>query len=499
MLFAAIYNHGYSQAQRTADSVAIAQKPQRNTNTAVKTDSAVKVSSVTALKVKGDSAANSINGTTNTTVPPSANNSWSKPVGWVAIATIVLFFIWLARKRDLLRDAITDTTAFMTAANNTLRYKNATDPNQVKRPYSLSRSQLGVWTLVISCSYIYVEFCKSCQFQGINIDTTLLSLMGISAGTAAAGSMIDAANNQVPHHQDGPSEGFFSDILSDQNGISIHRFQNVIWTLIAIAIYLWQLPGLICGHLPVLDQTLVALTGISSLTYLGLKVNENTPPTPPVVSGSGGPNTNIVSTAGNPGQSPNPKPDPGPNTGLTAGNTSAPDPKTITNTVPGASAISTIQQGGTQSADVAATPMTLVVKRTTRTADSTIGRFSVNGADFCYCLEPADRGLTSDMTMAQIQAIKVPGRTCIPAGTYKVGSYFSPKHQQQVPLLQNVPDFEYIEIHVGNYPADTDGCLLLGDTVGDDFVGESQVAVTRFYNQFFAAINSGAAVSITYE
>jgi hypothetical protein len=103
------------------------------------------------------------------------------------------------------------------------------------------------------------------------------------------------------------------------------------------------------------------------------------------------------------------------------------------------------------------------------------------------------------MTLAQIQAIKVPGRTCIPAGTYKVGAYFSPKHQRQVPLLENVPDFEYVEIHAGNYPSDTNGCLLLGDTVDADFVGESQIAVNRFYDQFFAALNSGADISITYK
>ena len=74
------------------------------------------------------------------------------------------------------------------------------------------------------------------------------------------------------------------DILSDQNGVNIHRFQNVIWTVIAMVLFLCKVRYMGCGELPTLDGTLIALTGISSATYLGLKVNENNkpaiPPTP---------------------------------------------------------------------------------------------------------------------------------------------------------------------------------------------------------------------------
>jgi hypothetical protein len=218
--------------------------------------------------------------------PMTASQSfWTKAAGYAMIIFIVGLFLWLANKKNLLKDAITDPAAFLAAARATLRYQNVTDISQVKKSYSLSRSQLGIWTIIISCSYIYVDFCTDCGIRSLDIDATLLSLMGISAGTAAVGSMIDAGNNQVPHHQDGPSDGFFTDIVSDQNGISIHRLQNVLWTLVAIIIYIWQLPRLHCGQLPTLDQNLVALTGISSLTYLGLKVNENKPPTAPVVGG----------------------------------------------------------------------------------------------------------------------------------------------------------------------------------------------------------------------
>lgn len=198
------------------------------------------------------------------------------------IVVIVVFSLAVAWWSNLLKDPITSNADFLAAAKRTVKYKDATDPDKIPRPYSLSRSQLGIWTIVIGCSYLYMQLCRDCCIGNIEIDTGLLTLMGISAGTAALGSVIDSTNNQVVHHQDGPSEGFLMDILSDQNGISIHRFQNVIWTVIAVVIFLCQLHQVECLKLPTLDNNLIALTGISSLTYLGLKINENKPPVPPL-------------------------------------------------------------------------------------------------------------------------------------------------------------------------------------------------------------------------
>ena len=65
--------------------------------------------------------------------------------------------------------------------------------------------------------------------------------MGISVGTTFAAGTIDNNQNPITRHQNEPSAGFFIDILSDENGISIHRFQNVVWTIIAICLYLCYL------------------------------------------------------------------------------------------------------------------------------------------------------------------------------------------------------------------------------------------------------------------
>jgi len=51
-----------------------------------------------------------------------------------------------------------------------------------------------------------------------------------------------------------------------------------------------------------------------------------------------------------------------------------------------------------------------------------------------------------------------------------------------VPWLYNsaVPDTRYIYIHNGNYPHNTDGCLLIGTNRGPDMVGASVGALRRF-------------------
>jgi hypothetical protein len=143
--------------------------------------------------------------------------------------------------------------------------------------------------------------------------------------------------------------------------------------------------------------------------------------------------------------------------------------------------------------------MKLLVNRTTFTANSTIGEFFIDGTFFSYCLEPTDRRLTDGMTLEHIAAIKIPDQTCIPTGTYDVISYPSPRWGIPVPLLVNVPGFAEIEIHVGNYPHDTDGCLLLGSTKDVDIIGNSATTITTFYGLFFAALQNGDTVTITYQ
>lgn len=209
-----------------------------------------------------------------------------KTLALMMILLIIALLFVLAIYSNLLRDdvdqSVIDTQVEAAKLNGkaSFRHNNA--------PFSLSRVQLALWTVIISCSYIYLTLGRGSNcLNPPDINQTALILMGIGAAVTATGALIDKNDIQsnIPRHQNTPSAGFFVDILSDAQGISIPRFQNVIWTGIAMIVYLNKVYMMKTGcALPELDQTLLALTGISNATYLALKTQENnTSPAVPVV------------------------------------------------------------------------------------------------------------------------------------------------------------------------------------------------------------------------
>ncbi len=125
--------------------------------------------------------------------------------------------------------------------------------------------------------------------------------------------------------------------------------------------------------------------------------------------------------------------------------------------------------------------MEILVRAINRSANSTISKLYINGAFQCYVLEDKDRGLKQSMPLSQITAIKVPGETAIPEGRYNVIINFSNRFQHDMPLLENVPGYEGVRIHSGNYAKDTEGCLLLGTAIGEDVVLNSRSAFATFF------------------
>lgn len=69
-----------------------------------------------------------------------------------------------------------------------------------------------------------------------------------------------------------PSSGFIGDILSDQNGVSFHRFQIVVWTIVLSLVFGYTVFENLA--MPDFDAKLLALMGISAGTYLGFKFPE---------------------------------------------------------------------------------------------------------------------------------------------------------------------------------------------------------------------------------
>jgi len=108
--------------------------------------------------------------------------------------------------------------------------------------------------------------------------------------------------------------------------------------------------------------------------------------------------------------------------------------------------------------------MKLLLKREPPNDNCTIGRLFVDGVFECYTLEDIERD------------VKIPGETAIPRGIYKVIIDFSYKFGKQMPHILGVPNFEGIRIHPGNIAADTEGCILVGKTLGVTCLGNSRIA-----------------------
>jgi hypothetical protein len=135
--------------------------------------------------------------------------------------------------------------------------------------------------------------------------------------------------------------------------------------------------------------------------------------------------------------------------------------------------------------------MKLLVKRITKTEQYTIGKLYIDGVYFCDTLEDTDRGLTQSMSLTEITSKKMKGETAIPAGIYKITlDVVSPKYSTRdaykfcggkLPRLLNVPGYEGILIHIGNYPKDTEGCLLVGKNSVKGAVLESTATFKKLY------------------
>lgn len=149
-----------------------------------------------------------------------------------------------------------------------------------------------------------------------SITPSVLGLIGIGAGTALGAALIDGQKRQsrdeaeaaldrmqaapaaaattadpatqaarqmqtaqieqrvadLQHAVKGGSRGFARDLLWDGGGMSLHRFQIVVWTLVLGAIF--AASAYLDLAMPEFSATLLGLMGLSSGTYLGFKVPE---------------------------------------------------------------------------------------------------------------------------------------------------------------------------------------------------------------------------------
>ena len=93
----------------------------------------------------------------------------------------------------------------------------------------------------------------------------------------------------------------------------------------------------------------------------------------------------------------------------------------------------------------------LKLHRVERTKVATRGVLLLNGTLIAVTLEDV------------LRDTKVQGETAIKSGKYDVIVNHSPRFNQIMPLLLDVPQFTGVRIHKGNTPRDTDGCIIVAN------------------------------------
>ncbi len=228
---------------------------------------------------------------------------------WIEVFLVVLLIalLYLGWRSDLLRDAIGERPAA-----------------PAKSPFSLGRVQMAWWFYLVIAAFLYIWLVTG---QANTFTASVLALIGISAGTglaaifvdqqkasgvasqrvalvieqtalqtriaeleaggvSAAGSALDvelqskrsrltevnATIAALPALPAPPVSSGLIDLLRDGGGISFHRFQIVVWTLVLGVVFVRAVARDLT--MPDFDTTLLGLMGLSSGTYIGFKFPE---------------------------------------------------------------------------------------------------------------------------------------------------------------------------------------------------------------------------------
>lgn len=146
--------------------------------------------------------------------------------------------------------------------------------------------------------------------------------------------------------------------------------------------------------------------------------------------------------------------------------------------------------------------MKLEILRYNHDKESTSGLLFIDGIFECYTLEDQRRDGT-----------KVKGETRIPEGTYVVGfqeliTSLTKKYREKYSWfdkhlhIKNIPNFEGVYIHIGNYEKNTDGCPLVADQAVNDpknyasYQLSSTQAMERMYKKVAGALNKNESVTL---
>lgn len=211
------------------------------------------------------------------------------------------FVFYVGSKASILMTAVLCIVAFF-CAFLLLSRSNALRDGADGSLYSLGRSQMAFWTLLVFLAFAGVLFINGTMEE---IPSQMLQLLGLTGGTGLVAYVIGESQeaSRLSQSQVWKSElatlqaipapsasekahmaelekkltppvsaGFFRDICNDGMGLSFHRMQVVIWTLILGAVFVGSVMQTM--SMPEFPGSLLILMGISNITYLGFKIPE---------------------------------------------------------------------------------------------------------------------------------------------------------------------------------------------------------------------------------
>ena len=125
----------------------------------------------------------------------------------------------------------------------------------------------------------------------------------------------------------------------------------------------------------------------------------------------------------------------------------------------------------------------LVLKRIFQNDKYTIGKLYLNDTYLCDTLEPP----------------KYVNHPCIDKGTYRIGYQYSNKFGQNMPFLLSVNGRVGIMIHPGNYPRETQGCILVGRNLQKGSVSNSKKTFDNVNSIIQGVVNLTGSATITVQ
>ena len=113
----------------------------------------------------------------------------------------------------------------------------------------------------------------------------------------------------------------------------------------------------------------------------------------------------------------------------------------------------------------------ILIKRKHSFAAGIVGELFANGKFICYTLELAWLWNQKD-------------RSCVPPGKYAGFLRHDHKDKWRVELCGVPGDRQHVQIHIGNYPRDIKGCVLVGTSYGPDAVWHSSAAYEKLKDAY---------------